>query len=190
MSEPTKNPNLISEVKGYVGYALSEFQALNWMDEDGNYDDDLQELVCKNTIELLEVLHKQGYSGASIDYALSLFQKLALFKPLSALTGDADEWQECFGDKPNYFQNRRCGRVFKDNGIAYNNTAFLFEYGDDGSTFSALPYSRQYINAWPYPVPSAKVIILPMQYKEGGIDTIPETEWAELGMTIQRENVR
>ena len=178
------NPNLVSEVKGYVGHALNEFQAMGWLDADGNYDDDLQELVCQNTLELLELLGKHAYSGGAIDYALSLFHKLAMFKPLGALTGETDEWRD---RDEGYFQNRRCGHVFKRGGTAYNNRARIFKYGEDGATFSASPYSREYIYNWPYTVPKVEVVSLPIEYKDAGIDKIPDFIWTELGIRFVRE---
>ena len=39
--------------------ALNEFKFLGWMDKDGNFDDEMQELICTNVLELLHVMNKQ-----------------------------------------------------------------------------------------------------------------------------------
>ena len=72
--------------------ALNEFKFLGWMDKDGNFDDEMQELICTNVLELLHVMNKQGHSGFSANYLLSMFNKLANGKPLSPLTCKENEW--------------------------------------------------------------------------------------------------
>ena len=172
---------------GYVDYALSEFQFMGWLDVEG-YDDEMQEVMCESVIEMLETLHNQHFSGGVIDYALRLFLKLAQFRPLGELTGKPEEWREIdWHENDIRFQNIRCGNIWMDkDGRAYNNQARLFQYEDSiGATFVANPYSREYIK-FPYAVPTEKVITLPVKYKEGGIDTVPDEVWAELGITIER----
>ena len=176
---------LITEVTGYESHAISEFQAMGWIDENGNYDDDLQELVCKNTLELLGLLSKHGYSDASVGYALNLFQKLATFNVLGPLTGEGDEWRET--QTPHFLQNRRCSHVFKRRGTAYNGKVRIFRYGDEGAEFSAAPYGREYIYKFPYAVPKVEVITLPIEFKDPGIEKIPDAVWEELGIRIARD---
>ena len=174
--------HLVSETTEYIAHALTEFEAMGWLDEDGNYKDVLQELVCKNTLELLTLLGIHGYSGMSVDYTIDLFNKLAQFKPLGPLTGEVHEWALALPNNPTYFQNIRCSHVFKKDGIAYNNKARVFQYGKDGPCFSSIPYGHEVILQFPYHVPQVKIITLPTEYKESGINTIPDSYWKKVGI--------
>lgn len=73
--------------------------------------------LAEGTLELLKVFAEQGHSGMSAPYAVALFEKLALWKPIAPLTGEDDEWNDVdFGVK----QNRRNSSVFKgEDGQAY-----------------------------------------------------------------------
>lgn len=141
----------------YIQHALREFKAKGWIDEDGNYDDDLQELVCKNTLELLEVFGKQGYSGASFGYAVGLFSKLAHFKPLCPLTGEDSEWNEVDEE---LFQNNRYSSIFKRRDFVYNIDGRFFRYGEDGATFVRGWFSRTPVE-FPYTIPKPQIVTLP-----------------------------
>lgn len=76
--------------------------------------------VCQNLLDLIRVFSAQGHSGGSSGYCISMFEKLASFKPLGPLTGEDSEWLH-HGD--GMYQNIRCGAVFKQpdqfNGQAY-----------------------------------------------------------------------
>jgi hypothetical protein len=73
--------------------------------------------LAEGTLELLKVFADQGHSGMSAPYAISLFERLAMWKPIAPLTGDDDEWNEVDGGT---WQNRRCSAVFKkEDGQAY-----------------------------------------------------------------------
>jgi hypothetical protein len=90
--------------------------------------------------EIIEVFKDQGHSGASAPfYANSLghtIMKTLLFKPLSPLTGEEDEW----GTEASPDQNNRDGRVFRkkdDDGNWYYtfNNAIVWKE-EDGATFT------------------------------------------------------
>lgn len=53
---------------GLVSFAEDEFKILGW----DKSDDEMQKEICKDLIELLTVLSKQGHSGFSMNYILSL----------------------------------------------------------------------------------------------------------------------
>lgn len=86
--------------------------------------------------ELLHVFASQGHSGASAAITAQLLGKLLRFEPIGPLTGEPDEWHEV---GPGVFQNRRCGRVFKDatqfGGQAYDLNGIVWE-DPDGSCFT------------------------------------------------------
>jgi hypothetical protein len=66
--------------------------------------------MADDLMQMLAVFSAHGHSGFSASYAVSMFTDLARYKPLGPLTGEADEWVD-HGD--GLFQNKRCGRVFK-----------------------------------------------------------------------------
>ncbi len=83
--------------------------------------------------ELLHVFSLQGHSGFSAAITAQLLGKLLRFEPIGPLTGEPDEWYEV---GPGVFQNRRCGRVFKQadrfNGQAYDLDGIVWEEPDGG----------------------------------------------------------
>ena len=93
---------------------MNEFRAAKWLNENGKYTDDMQELICNHVLALLTVFSDEGHSGSSADYAINLFSKLAKYDPIVPLTGEDWEWSEVSdGDKGKMYQNKRCGAVFK-----------------------------------------------------------------------------
>jgi hypothetical protein len=109
-------------MSNYEKHALMEFRAAGWIDENGNYIDEMQEMICRHVLALLDVFDGEGHSGSSAPYAINLFSKLAKFDPVVPLTGEDWEWTEVserMGSK--CWQNKRCGKVFKDeDGRAYD----------------------------------------------------------------------
>ena len=99
-------------------FAREELTRAGLFDKDSDYGGMLGEAVMK----MIEQFAEEGHSGFSAGMAISAFQRLAKFEPLTPLTGDDDEWVD---HGPNQggmrWQNRRCGRVFKDeNGACYD----------------------------------------------------------------------
>lgn len=102
--------------------------------------------LAEGTLELLKVFSEQGHSGMSAPYAVALFEKLALWKPIAPLTGKDDEWNEV-GEGT--WQNRRNSVVFKgEDGQAYWMDGRVFwEWAthpeiDDGKPFKSHYMSR------------------------------------------------
>lgn len=111
----------------YRSYAELEFKASGWMNEDGIFDDDMQELLCTQVLELLELFSTHGHSGTTAQYAINLFEKLAKFEPLAPLTGEDWEWGELDYSDDMQYQNKRCSHVFKDSdGRAYDTQGKVF----------------------------------------------------------------
>jgi hypothetical protein len=109
--------------------------------------DEMQQLMNQQLRELILVFSTHGHSGSSASYAISALEKLLRFEPLRPLTGDPDEWVEV---GKGMFQNRRCGRVFKDadrfGGQAYDIEAIVFRdhLGGYTSRDSAQPITFPY----------------------------------------------
>lgn len=113
-------------------HALNEFIAAGWMDKSGAYlpdEDDggnMQEMICKDILEILNTLVRQDNSGFSITYLMCRLEKLVKFEPLSPLKGTDDEWikiysvDDEYGNGENLWQNKRCNRVFKNDSHAWD----------------------------------------------------------------------
>jgi hypothetical protein len=129
----------------YKKHAELEFKAAGWTDKEGNFTDEMQKLMCRQVLELLELFFEHGHSGASIPYAINLFKKLASFEPLTPLTGEDWEWSK-IGE--NRCQNKRCSHVFRDaDGRAYDIEGKIFR-DKNGSCWTNTE-SRVFIN-FPY----------------------------------------
>lgn len=135
-------------------HAMSEFVAAGWCDADGNFECDMQKLMCENVLDLLSVFSEQGHSGSSAPYAIYLFQKLASFSAIAPLTGVDSEWMDVGGD---YYQNKRDGTVFKKgvDGKAYWLDFYVFEKENGGRFTSSM--SRQFIE-FPWVKPDSVIV--------------------------------
>jgi hypothetical protein len=106
-----------------LDHALMEFRAAGWVDSEGKFKDEMQEIVCDGVMKLLMVFAEEGHSGSSAPYAIDLFKKLAMFEPIVPLTGEDWEWSDVRhnGDGSIHYQNKRCSHVFKEgDGQAYD----------------------------------------------------------------------
>ena len=103
-----------------VNHAYMEFKAAKWISEDGEWCDEMQEQICKNLIQLLELFSSHQNSGTSAPYAIDLFTKLAKYEPLVPLTGEDWEWVHVGEQTGKLYQNKRCSHVFKDDDGAYD----------------------------------------------------------------------
>ena len=117
-------------------HARTEFRAAGWTDDQGNFKDQMQQAICEHVLKLLEVFADEGHSGTTAPYAVDMFKKLAMFKPLVPLTGEQWEWSET---SPGVFQNIRCSHVFKQagrfEGQAYDiNGIVFYEWYTDKET--------------------------------------------------------
>ena len=91
-------------------HALMEFKAAGWLNDSGEYCDEMQEMICRHVLALLDVFNGEGHSGSSAPYAINMFARLAKFEPIAPLTGEDWEWN----DTGHNFQNKRASHVFKD----------------------------------------------------------------------------
>ena len=127
-----------------VDYAKDELKRIGMIDSGEAYND----WATKAILDLIELFASQNHSGFSAPYVINAFSRLAMFKPLSPLTGEDDEWNEVV---PDFFQNKRYSAVFKDkDGAAYNIEGKIFT--DDGETWYTNRDSRVNV-AFPYVVP-------------------------------------
>lgn len=151
-----------------INHAKMEFRAAGWTDDQGNFQDEMQGSICGHILKLLEAFSEEGHSGSSAAYAIGMFQRLANFDPIVPLTGEDWEWTEV---ADGVFQNKRCGRVFKDasflDGAPYDMEGRVFwewarsEDGEKFKTHFTSADSRVPI-AFPY-TPSREYVFRPNQ---------------------------
>ena len=131
-------------MNNYRSHAWTEFKAAGWLDENGQFKDKMQEMICEHVMKLLDVFDGEGHSGSTAPYAINMFKRLASFDPIAPLTGEDDEWvKHDYGVEPTY-QNKRRGSVFKDaNGEAYDIDGKVFWewYKDDDGNVTRSYYS-------------------------------------------------
>lgn len=121
-------------------YAKSELERAGLFDKDSDYGGLMGEAVMK----MVKVFADEDHSGLSASMAVNIFKKVAMYEPLSPLTGDDSEWMEV-GD--GIFQNVRCSHVFKDKDGAYDIDGKVFRE-PSGVCFTSRD-SRVYIE-FPY----------------------------------------
>lgn len=135
-----------------VAHAKDELERAGLFREDSDYGGMLGDAVLK----MVQQFADEGHSGFSAGMAVSLFERLARFEPLTPLTGADDEWTECeeLNDKPMY-QNKRCPHVFKEGDHAYDIEGRIFREpngvcftSNDSRVPVTFPYtpSREYID--------------------------------------------
>lgn len=126
-----------------VDYAKDELKRIGMIDSGEAYND----WATKAILDLIELFASQDHSGFTAPYVANAFHRLAMFKPLSPLTGEDDEWNDV-GD---HLQNKRYSAVFKDkDGTAYNIEGKVFT--DDGEVWYSCRDSRVNVT-FPYVVP-------------------------------------
>lgn len=94
-------------------------------------NDEIQSMMNGDVLELIDVFSKQGHTGFTAPYCLSLFQRLAHFKPITPLTGEDEEWGPA--DHKGCQINKRCFNVFRN--LGDNSTAVYTEgrvFSDNG----------------------------------------------------------
>lgn len=109
----------MSERSNLELHAEEELKRAGMFDEDSDYGGALGDAVMK----MVRLFAEEGHSGMSAGAAISLFERVVKFEPLTPLTGEDDEWHEV-GD--GQFQNIRCSHVFKNAEGAYDINGRIF----------------------------------------------------------------
>jgi hypothetical protein len=139
--------NLTSDTSGLVSHA--EFELRKGLTAD---TDDPDRWMSDGTLSLIRLFSTQGHSGASAQCAIQWFQTLASYRPLGPLTGEDDEWMEV---GTGTFQNKRCSRVFREDGEAYDSEGKVFE-DTDGSRYTG--YKSRTPVTFPY-FPATEIVL-------------------------------
>jgi hypothetical protein len=99
-------------------------------------DGDMNGMMRKHILHMVEEFSKEGHSGFSASYAIQCLEKLLRFEPLSPITGEDWEWHDV-GEQSGgiLWQNVRCSHVFKDPDGAYDiNGKVFWEWHTDPET--------------------------------------------------------
>lgn len=101
-----------------LSHAECELDLIGMKDES---DDGMNIAMRKHILHMIKEFSEEGHSGFSAQYAISILSKLLKYEPLTPLTGDDSEWVDVSEMNGNtLYQNKRSGRVFKDNDGAYD----------------------------------------------------------------------
>lgn len=140
-------------------HAKKEMEIAGLFAKDSDYGGMLGDAVMK----MIKVFADEGHSGFSAGMAISIFEKVARFEPLTPLTGGDDEWMEV---GHGVFQNMRCSHVFKENGQAYDIDGKIFRE-PSGSCYTGFE-SRVNVT-FPY-TPTREYVDVPGRPDEGAAD--------------------
>lgn len=149
-----------------IEHAKTELQIAGLFDKEGDFYDGM---TGKAVMELIEVFAKQGHSGMSAPYVISIFEKVANFKPLIGITGKDEEWGAVrdLGIDGSWYQNKRCSAIFKDgkdgrpyyidaivkrdqNGTCWSGFAWLSEEDYKTGDRSKMVGKKGYIKSFPF----------------------------------------
>ena len=143
-----------------VKFAEHELDLIGLTNED-EYDGAMR----KHLLHMIEEFSEEGHSGLSASYAIMCLKRLLDWKPLTALTGEDDEWNDVtqYGDGTVLYQNKRYSAVFKDKDGAYDISGKVFwEWWQSEETGKALKSYYTSIDSrvpvtFPYVVPDEPV---------------------------------
>lgn len=105
---------LTDEDSNLVQHAIRELDLIG-EDENADYDGMIRDAV----LEIVRTFSRQGHSGYSAGYTLSLIERLLAFEPLSPLTDDPAEWhhvEEAAAGRPDVWQGKRNSAAFSNDG--------------------------------------------------------------------------
>ena len=114
-----------------VEWAKNELKLIGLTDkvDEEDLDSRMDAHMYRHLIHMVEEFCKEGHSGFSANYAANILEKLFKYEPLSPLSGKDDEWEDVseITNNKGYFQNKRCGRVMKQNdGKAYDSSGIVW----------------------------------------------------------------
>jgi len=98
-------------------HAKSEIELLKRYYESDKDGDDYDGMLDECLLSIVELIAAQGHSGGSIGTLAYRLDRLLKFKPLTALSGNDDEWLDVGSGM---FQNKRMSSIFKNNVKAYD----------------------------------------------------------------------
>lgn len=151
MSETQKN------VSEFMEFVNGELDRLAESAADKEQMEKIREAIIP-LCEQFEDMCNGRINGAKSKIVLRLFAKLASWVPLTALTGEDDEWEKVsrFTEENGIlYQNKRCPHVYKrTDGTCFDANGIVFSY--DGRVWIRTKESNKDIS-FPYEVPVSPV---------------------------------
>ena len=146
----------------YKAFTLGE--GTDWIDKLANKDSDgSQKMITENFYEIKNVMDR---IDSVSNWKWFILNKLIDNKPLTALTGELDEWNDISGwgykNGGKHYQNNRCSAVFKDvldNGLEIAYWIYDESYSDDGGlTWYSRGGSLRKQITFPFEIPETKKV--------------------------------
>ncbi len=127
--------------------------------DNASADDLWKRQLARDVCALIDVFCEQGHSGGSAITAVEMFRKLALYEPLSPLTGADDEWDDISEEMgcPTW-QNLRCHSVFKRRDGVVEDLHFYAFAQPNGVTFRCSESSKRI--SFPYTKRNEEIVQL------------------------------
>ena len=109
---------------------------------DNGDETDMNTMMRRHILMMMEVFSNEGHSGFSASYAANAISKLMMYKPLSPLTGEDDEWfKHDYGGEPTYHPDFEKIALENPKGVLSTFSSLMkcsqviqpYEYGDDAS---------------------------------------------------------
>lgn len=148
-----------------IEFAKNELKYCGYIPLDVEQENGPNKWIQENILEILELISKQEHSGASINYLHECLNKLILYRPLTPLTGNDDEWTEV---TDGIFQNKRLYTIFKKNNVTYNSEGYIFWHWneidldeDEEGYPGKRKYKSSFVNTY-----SRKLITFPYKYQD------------------------
>ena len=126
-ADDEESSNLVTFARGELDRIMAK---INPADADAI---EMQKMMHDGIIAMVKLFSSQGHSGFSAPYAIAMIKRLLNYEPIGPLTGEDDEWTD-LGD--GLKQNKRCSRVFSQNGEAYDIEGKVFRE-PGGQTFTS-----------------------------------------------------
>lgn len=123
---------------------------------------ELQKVVTNDILQIINTFVQQQHSGFSANYMLNILDRLLRYKPLTALTGEDDEWEDCSKYGMQDMQNKRCTSVFKrPDGTAYWVEGKIFSEDGGKSWYTSKDSSVDITFPFDVPMHSENVYVEP-----------------------------
>jgi len=156
--EENKKQDVNEEDSGLVRFAKEEMKLAGLDAPDSDYGGMLYTAV----LELVELFARQGHSGMSASIALSIFNKVASWKPLTPMTDTPESWSNGITQSDTLFQHKRDCSIFKDSdrfgGKPYTVDGRAFSY-DGGKNWYTNGKSHKIVNLPCMPIEKIRYIL-------------------------------
>lgn len=146
-------------------YAQQELKLLGW-DVDrlkAAGRDDLDAMMYRHIMAMLFEFDREGHSGFSASYAISIIERLLRWEPLSPLRGTPEEFHDC--EHSGLVQNRRDSAVFRQSTQGIGGNKIVYACRNDGYVFQDPPTENGYRPAFTGQL-SSHVVLFPFNPTE------------------------